>query len=67
MNEIEAIQRYIAETNISTRNIEASCMYVSEMRALYREMQQDAYNAMSLIFNYGRAKGYRAAKVEAKK
>jgi len=67
MSEIEKIKRYITETNVSTEDAETCCMYVSEMKALYDDLHRDAFEAMRLIFNYGRAKGYRAAKTEAKR
>lgn len=67
MQALEKIQRYITETNASTVDNKTYCMYVSEIRALYEMMCRDAYGAMCLIFDYGRAKGYRAAKAEAQR
>ncbi len=67
MSAIEKIQRYITETNVSTEDAETHCMYISEMNALYGEMRRDTFEGMRLIFNYGLAKGYRAAKAEARR
>jgi len=61
------IERYIAQTPISERDEINYCIRVSEIRALYELMEQDWYHAICMIFSYGRAKGYRAAKAEAKR
>ncbi len=63
MSEIEKIKRYIDRTNanISDR-YEIGCL---EVGALKREF--DVTDAVYLAFLYGRAKGYRAAKAEARK
>ncbi len=66
MSEIEKIQRYIERTKIDHRTSHAYCMYASELCALYDELRRDSFQAMSILFNFGWAKGYRAAKAEAK-
>lgn len=66
MSEIERIQRYIERTKISPKAAYAYCLYDTDMRAFFEELDQNWYHAVCLIFNYGQAKGYRAAKAEAR-
>ena len=63
----ERIERYIARTPISKREDTNYCMHVYEIRALWELMEQDPYHTICMIFSYGRAKGYRAAKAEVRK
>lgn len=67
MSEIEKIERYIDRTKISQKSRDAYCMSLDDMRALYEGMRRNQFHTMSLIFNYGQAKGYRAAKAEARR
>ena len=65
MSEIEKMQRYIERTNI--RKTDAYCMSCIEAFELGRKMKEgdeSMLGIISLIFNYGKAKGYRAAKAE---
>ena len=61
MSEIEKIERYISNTKIKTTKAGAS---VEDIIAIANGM--DIFRAVSLAFMYGRAKGYRAAKTEAR-
>ena len=66
MSEIEKIQQYIKQTKIAPQTSHAYCIYASELCALHDELRRDSFQAMSILFNFGWAKGYRAAKAEAK-
>lgn len=69
MTEIEKIERYIARTRIANREryylnlIEA----IEMADAISVEDRVTVADIISLAFNYGRAKGYRAAKAEVRK
>lgn len=65
MSEIERIQNYIEGSKLSRKARYAYCMYLNEMDALHEALSQDEFSVMYLIFEFGRAKGYRAAKAEA--
>lgn len=67
MSEIEKIERYIQKTGISKKAAQTYGLYDTEMRAFYEELQRDWYRGMSIIFSFGQAKGYRAAKAESRK
>ena len=62
----ERIERYIEKTKLSAKITDNYCLYTSDIGAFLEEMNQDWWRAMCMIFNYGRAKGYRAAKAEAR-
>ena len=64
MTEIEKIERYIRLTGYK-----ANPKYeltVCEAFALRNKLNEDTFSALELIFHYGMAKGYRAAKAEGK-
>lgn len=66
MSEIEKISRYIE----LTENVGANRSYQMNMLEILelRKMAEDqAYSALALAFDYGKAKGYRAAKAEARR
>lgn len=64
MNEIEKIKRYIERTRMARPNLRYD-MSMSELRAL---ADMDGYSEpVVLAFQYGRAKGYRCGKAEARK
>lgn len=65
MNEVEKIQDYIDRTKI--KRPKAYTWSLQELSALYSLAERDPYESFRLAFNYGRAKGYRAAKAEARK
>ena len=67
MSEIEKIERYIARTRLN----EDDGYYLghAEILALMTVASKDpdcAFEAINTAFNYGKAKGYRAAKAERK-
>jgi len=62
MSEIEMIQSYIKESNAPcSERYDAS---IKEVFAMAQEMGR--VEAVALAFDYGRAKGYRAAKAEVR-
>lgn len=64
MNEIEKIKRYIERTRMARPNLRYD-MSMPEMRAL---ADLDSYSEPVVrAFLYGRAKGYRCGKSEARK
>ncbi|MEY8385962.1 hypothetical protein AALC17_01555 [Oscillospiraceae bacterium 38-13] len=63
MSEIEKMKRYIERTNIKD-NSDAFCMRSRDVVTLLTYGGQA--DAIMLAFDYGRAKGYRAAKAEVK-
>ena len=65
MSEIEKMQRYIARTK--TTNMDAYQMNFREMKDLARTAADTPFDVVCLAFEYGRAKGYRAAKAEVRK
>ena len=69
MSEIEKMKRYIERTKMNDRLDSLYRMNLAESCEL--TMQADAssdlsFNAICLAFNYGKAKGYRAAKAEGR-
>jgi len=69
MSEIEKIKRYIKRTNIPVSKASAYQMNMQEAFALSHQAYCGDFplEMISLAFNYGQAKGYRAAKAEARK
>lgn len=70
MSEIEKMKRYIERTNMKLENPHSYAMNLKEAF----ELSHQAYSVddlpiemISLAFNYGQAKGYRAAKAEGRK
>ena len=61
MSEIEKMQRYIKRTNVKDKG-DVFCMRLGEIKALL-SCGSDA-DAIMMAFDYGKAKGYRAAKAE---
>lgn len=64
MSEIEEIQRYIDRTKIDSQTKKRYCMCIGDFYGLYGRLGEDVYDALRLAFDYGQAKGYRAAKAE---
>lgn len=70
MSEIEKMKRYIERTRMSIKN---PLQYAMNMREAFELAHMvgtgDALSieAISMAFNYGKAKGYRAAKAEVRK
>ena len=65
MNEREQFNRYIERTKQA--NGKFYQMNLAEMFAMAQVAQEAPGNMICLAFNYGKAKGYRAARAEAKK
>lgn len=66
MSEIEKILRYIDHTDSKFQHGTPYQMNIGEVFALTHMIAEDASGAVCLAFEYGRAKGYRAAKAEMK-
>ena len=69
MSEIEKMKRYIERTKMNHRLDSFYRLNLAE--AFELTMQADAssdlsFNAICLAFNYGKVKGYRAAKAEGR-
>lgn len=67
MTEIDRMNRYIDRTKPDKNG--RFCMRWPETLALVRSIKAtgDPYTAVVLAYNYGKAKGYRAAKSEVRK
>lgn len=63
MSEIEKIQRYIDRTKVNKPNYS---LRFSEWVALGCKADEDTLEIIALAFDYGMAKGYRAAKAKGK-
>ena len=65
MSEIEKMKRYIERTKLDKNRM---CLGFVEACALARgaKTADDALEMIALAFNYGKAKGYRAAKAEVR-
>lgn len=61
MNEIEKMQRYIERTHVKDER-DAYRMGSRQIKTILAEV--DLVEAVILAFDYGKAKGYRAAKAE---
>jgi len=57
----------MSRTDIEDVINDSYCLRSSEILVYVDMMKKDPYRALSEIFLYGRAKGYRAAKAEARK
>lgn len=67
MSEIEKMKQYVDKTNI--RESDRYQMKMTEWSALVNATQHGAEysaGAIALAFNYGKAKGYRAAKAKVR-
>ncbi|MCI9333112.1 MAG: hypothetical protein HFG05_13255 [Oscillibacter sp.] len=63
MTEIERMRRYIERTHMSKSD--NYCLVYSEAVELARSAGPDSiFDAIALAFDYGKAKGYRAAKAK---
>ena len=67
MTEVERIQRYIVNTKIHEKFGTRYSMRLDELFTFSDMLQKDIYRTMGLIFDYGAAKGYRAAMKGVKK
>ena len=67
MTEIEKMQRYIERTKLDKSDRFCLCWpEATEMARTAVQSEDDALRVISLAFNYGKAKGYRAAKAEVR-
>lgn len=68
MTEIEKIQQYIERTNMKLSDPYRYAMNMSEAFELARQARESKLpvDVISLAFDYGLAKGYRAARKEAR-
>ena len=64
MSEIERIQKYIDRTKFPEGKNHGYSMCFWEIEMLRKHMDTDMSRTMILLFEYGRAKGYRAAKAK---
>lgn len=67
MSEIEKMQKYIERTKMKECPTSPYSICTKEMDAAYQEMGSNPFGIICLIFEYGKAKGYRAAKAERKR
>ena len=66
MSEIEKIQRYIERTRMSEKTAHSYAIGSAEIGVFLNELERDWFGTICTIYNYGRAKGYRASKAEKK-
>lgn len=66
MSEIEKMKRYIERTPISEKTAHNYAIGSTEIGAFFDEIERDRFNAICIAYNYGRAKGYRAAKAKVR-
>ena len=70
MSEIEKMKRYIERTNMNPEKVGLYRMSMLEAFELVKQPNGSvnlSIEMLSLAFNYGKAKGYRAAKAEVRK
>lgn len=66
MSEIEKMKRHIERTHMSEKQRNNYAINNLEICALFAVMQEDWFDAICTAYNYGRSKGYRAAKAEVR-
>ncbi len=64
MSEIEKMKRYIERTKMGRDPKDNYCFCLGEMEEVRKYAQSDMFGALCFLFEYGKAKGYRAAKAE---
>ena len=67
MSEIERIRRYIKQTGIKVKGQDRYAMSWLEALELVHNSKECPVDTIALSFEYGKAKGYRAAKAESRK
>ena len=65
MNEIEKMQRYINKTEVDVEN--RYTLLYGEIVEMVHLSQEDPFEAIHIAFNYGKAKGCRAARKEVQR
>ena len=63
---VSYLKAYFDKTNIPMQTRYRYCMYCSDINALYNHLPFDVFGTLCLAFDYGMAKGYRAAKTKKK-
>ena len=63
---IKQMREYIRKTGICNQLYTRYCMTLGDIDAIYCAISVNSLAAISLAFDFGMAKGYRAAKAEAK-
>lgn len=66
MSDLERIHRYIKQTNMPRSKLSYYQMTWDDLSGL-TQMREAFTDAVCLAFDYGMAKGYRAAKAEARR
>lgn len=66
MSEIEKMKLYIERTPIGEKTAHNYAIGSTEIGAFFDEIKRDQFNAICMAYNYGRAKGYRAAKAKVR-
>lgn len=66
MTEIEKMKRYIERTKMSEKTTHNYAIGSAEIGVFFDEIEKDWFGTICMIYNYGRAKGYRAAKAEVR-
>lgn len=61
MEHLEKMKQYIDRTRISSSIHMRYCLTLKDIQALYDCMGFDAFDSICMAFDYGLAKGYRAA------
>lgn len=67
MSEIERIQQYIQRTKLPLEAEDRYQLTCGEILALHQEWLEDPFHTLFTVYNYGRAKGFRAAQRRAGK
>ena len=65
MEHYEKMLQYIQRTAI--KNADRFCLYDNDINVIHEMWCREPVQAISLAFQYGQAKGYRAAKAGARK
>lgn len=66
MSEIEKVKRYIDRTNIPREISVRYDVHMEDLLAILRS-KKHPIEAIYLVFEYGKARGYRAAKAEVRR
>jgi len=64
---MKKIKKYVENFFKTNKGNEKYQIYAPEMAAVYDAMKINPFDAISTLFDYGYAKGYRAALAEMKK
>ena len=67
LSQLEKIRSYVDKTRLTDRVKDNYALKLAEVQAFYGEADTNLYNAITDAFRYGMAKGYRAARAEARR